>query len=227
MFIQQLALATHNVVKAERKPRRNIQYRDVATAVAKTDNLEFLVDVVPKTMMYREFKNLKAEKAARGVKEAQERRKRMREAGLDVLAEKGVDGGEDATPGADEKGASASPVNGNENGNGAGILPVGKFDATTPLNGTTTTTTTTTTTPAKQPSEPAAETVEDTVETMDIDNNDAGNVTESAKDSEESEVDPSAMQLEMEMRGGPTTNGTTSPVVERRVSGFTAVNGTR
>ncbi|KAH7116207.1 hypothetical protein B0J11DRAFT_539443 [Dendryphion nanum] len=56
MFIQHLATSTHNVVKAERKPRRNIQYRDVATAVAKTDNLEFLVDVVPRTMTYGEFK---------------------------------------------------------------------------------------------------------------------------------------------------------------------------
>ncbi|PSN61632.1 histone-fold-containing protein, partial [Corynespora cassiicola Philippines] len=56
MFIQHLATTTHNVVKAERKPRRNIQYRDVSTAVAKTDNLEFLVDVVPKTMTFKEFK---------------------------------------------------------------------------------------------------------------------------------------------------------------------------
>lgn len=56
MFIQHLATTTHNVVKAERKPRRNLQYRDVSSAVAKTDNLEFLVDVVPKTMTYKEFK---------------------------------------------------------------------------------------------------------------------------------------------------------------------------
>ncbi|KAF2182418.1 histone-fold-containing protein [Zopfia rhizophila CBS 207.26] len=56
MFIQHLATTTHNVVKAERKPRRNIQYRDVSAAVSKTDNLEFLVDVVPKTVTYKEFK---------------------------------------------------------------------------------------------------------------------------------------------------------------------------
>ncbi|KAF1993183.1 hypothetical protein P154DRAFT_410252, partial [Amniculicola lignicola CBS 123094] len=56
MFIQHLATTTHNVVKAERKPRRNIQYRDVSAAIAKTDNLEFLVDVVPKTITYKEFK---------------------------------------------------------------------------------------------------------------------------------------------------------------------------
>lgn len=62
MFIQHLATTTHNVVKAERKPRRNIQYRDVAAAVAKTDNLEFLVDVVPKTMTYKEFKKRREEK---------------------------------------------------------------------------------------------------------------------------------------------------------------------
>ncbi|KAH8594392.1 hypothetical protein B0O99DRAFT_513921 [Bisporella sp. PMI_857] len=31
MFIQYLAEAGHNVVKSERKPRRNIQYRDLGT----------------------------------------------------------------------------------------------------------------------------------------------------------------------------------------------------
>lgn len=69
MFIQHLATTTHNVVKTERKPRRNIQYRDVATAVAKTDNLEFLVDVVPKTTTYKEFKKRQEEKSALREKE--------------------------------------------------------------------------------------------------------------------------------------------------------------
>ncbi|KAF1846437.1 uncharacterized protein K460DRAFT_124578 [Cucurbitaria berberidis CBS 394.84] len=63
MFIQHLGATTHNVVKAERKPRRNIQYRDVSSAIAKTDNLEFLVDVVPKTTTYKEFKKRQEEKA--------------------------------------------------------------------------------------------------------------------------------------------------------------------
>ncbi|KAF2790898.1 histone-fold-containing protein [Melanomma pulvis-pyrius CBS 109.77] len=69
MFIQHLATTTHNVVKTERKPRRNIQYRDVATAVAKTDNLEFLVDVVPKTTTYKEFKKRQEEKSVLKEKE--------------------------------------------------------------------------------------------------------------------------------------------------------------
>jgi DNA polymerase epsilon subunit 4 len=56
MFIQHLATTTHNVVKTERKPRRNIQYRDVSSAIAKTDNLEFAVDVVPKTTTFKEAK---------------------------------------------------------------------------------------------------------------------------------------------------------------------------
>ena len=66
LFIQHLATTTHNVVKAEtqKKPRRNVQYRDVATAVAKTDNLEFLVDVVPKTVLYKEVKERQAKKQA-------------------------------------------------------------------------------------------------------------------------------------------------------------------
>ncbi|KAL1597859.1 hypothetical protein SLS60_008346 [Paraconiothyrium brasiliense] len=69
LFIQHFATATHNVVKAEtqKKPRRNVQYRDVATAVAKTDNLEFLVDVVPKTVRFGEVR----EKRERKEKEAE------------------------------------------------------------------------------------------------------------------------------------------------------------
>ena len=59
MLIQHLAVTTHNVVKAERKPRRNIQYRDVSGAVSKTDNLEFLVDVVPKTVAFGQWKKRK------------------------------------------------------------------------------------------------------------------------------------------------------------------------
>lgn len=60
MMIQHLAVTTHNVVKAERRPRRNIQYRDVSGAVGKTDNLEFLVDVVPRTMQYGVYRKRKA-----------------------------------------------------------------------------------------------------------------------------------------------------------------------
>jgi len=56
MFIQYMAEQGHNVVKAERKPRRNIQYRDLSNAVARIDNLEFLVDVVPRTIPYKEVK---------------------------------------------------------------------------------------------------------------------------------------------------------------------------
>ncbi|KAF2838654.1 histone-fold-containing protein [Patellaria atrata CBS 101060] len=56
MFVQYLVEQTHNVVKAERKPRRNIQYKDVANAVARIDNLEFLSDVVPRTTTYKKAK---------------------------------------------------------------------------------------------------------------------------------------------------------------------------
>ncbi|KAK5117243.1 hypothetical protein LTR62_005860 [Meristemomyces frigidus] len=56
MFLQYLVEQSYNVVKSERKPRRNIQYRDVANAVARVENLEFLADVVPKTTTYKAFK---------------------------------------------------------------------------------------------------------------------------------------------------------------------------
>lgn len=53
MFLQHLVDQSYNIVKSERKPRRNIQYRDVANAVARVENLEFLSDVVPKTQTMR------------------------------------------------------------------------------------------------------------------------------------------------------------------------------
>ncbi|RMJ27449.1 Histone-like transcription factor [Aspergillus sp. HF37] len=59
MFIRYLAEQGHNVVKSERKPRKNIQYRDLATAVSRIDNLEFLADVIPKTTTYKQFKEKK------------------------------------------------------------------------------------------------------------------------------------------------------------------------
>ncbi|KAL1311804.1 hypothetical protein AAFC00_001884 [Neodothiora populina] len=65
-FLQYLVEQTHNVVKSERKQRRNIQYRDVAGAVSRVDNLEFLTDVVPKTMTYKEYKAKKAKEEANG-----------------------------------------------------------------------------------------------------------------------------------------------------------------
>ncbi|WYZ45204.1 hypothetical protein EsH8_VIII_000520 [Colletotrichum jinshuiense] len=57
MFIQYLAAEGHNMAKAERKPRRNVQYKDLATAVNHHDNLEFLEDVIPKTVPYKKIKD--------------------------------------------------------------------------------------------------------------------------------------------------------------------------
>jgi len=48
------------------KPRRNIQYNDLATAVARIDNLDFLSDVIPKTTTYKQFKEKKAREARNG-----------------------------------------------------------------------------------------------------------------------------------------------------------------
>lgn len=56
MFIQTLSEQGHNSVKAERKPRKNVQYKDLASAVARVDNLEFLSDIVPRTITYGALK---------------------------------------------------------------------------------------------------------------------------------------------------------------------------
>ncbi|KAK3113782.1 hypothetical protein LTR53_008589 [Teratosphaeriaceae sp. CCFEE 6253] len=60
MFLQYLVEQSYNIVKSERKPRRNVQYRDVANAVARVENLEFLSDVVPKTATYKQVKEKQA-----------------------------------------------------------------------------------------------------------------------------------------------------------------------
>ncbi|KAK0764506.1 hypothetical protein N5P37_003908 [Trichoderma harzianum] len=56
MFIQHLAEEAHTQAKLERKPRRNIQYKDVANAISHRDNLEFLEDVAPKTVSLKKAK---------------------------------------------------------------------------------------------------------------------------------------------------------------------------
>ncbi|KAF2010204.1 histone-fold-containing protein [Aaosphaeria arxii CBS 175.79] len=170
LFIQHLATTSHNVVKAERKPRRNIQYRDVAAAVAKTDNLEFLVDVVPKTTTYGEFKK-KQEARGKGKGRADGDR---RENGGGV---KGIQALLNAT--------STTPptTNGNEKDAGEeGQEP-------------------------KQNGHAEKEGETEVSEAMEVDE-------ERREVSDDEEMDPVAMQIEVEMRG-PRGNDS-SPVAERR-----------
>jgi len=214
MFIQHLATTTHNVVKAERKPRRNIQYRDTASAVAKTDNLEFLVDVVPKTMSYKEFKKRKDEsekvKASVAAKN-----------GSTVDKDKNVEGGAEAEKNGDVEGeveeevvvvatSSNLPPNPFAAAAGAKSRTNGhaKKDEVEPSA------------PPHEPPSAGAETVSaaDDAEAMDVD--DAAK-QDKVEDSEPDD-DGAAMQIEMEMRG-PRTNGT--PEMPRRSGGFTAING--
>ncbi|TVY47664.1 DNA polymerase epsilon subunit C [Lachnellula occidentalis] len=63
LFIQYMAEQGHNVVKSEKKPRRNIQYRDLSKAVAQLDNLQFLEDIVPRTVPFKEIKAKKTSAA--------------------------------------------------------------------------------------------------------------------------------------------------------------------
>ncbi|KAK7754140.1 hypothetical protein SLS62_003986 [Diatrype stigma] len=75
MFIQYIASEGLNMAKLERKPRRNIQYKDIANAVSHQDNLEFLSDMVPKTVPYKQIKAQAAAKRAQlnGQRTANER----------------------------------------------------------------------------------------------------------------------------------------------------------
>ncbi|MCJ1378537.1 hypothetical protein MMC17_001636 [Xylographa soralifera] len=81
MFVRYLAEQAHNVAKSESKPRRSIQYRDVANAVARLDNLEFLSDVIPRTTTWREHKAKKARESG----ESSARRSRPLAAGQTTL----------------------------------------------------------------------------------------------------------------------------------------------
>jgi DNA polymerase epsilon subunit 4 len=65
MFVQYLTGEAQNMTKLERKPRRNIQYKDMANAVTHQDNLEFLEDIIPKTTSYKEVKGKAAAARAR------------------------------------------------------------------------------------------------------------------------------------------------------------------
>ena len=105
MFLQHLVEQSYNIVKSERKPRRNVQYRDVANAVARVENLEFLGDVVPKTQKMgvvrsKQWEGGKGAGAGAGVG-----------AGQRTLDGKVVGGG-----GGDGAGGEARPVNGTGHG---------------------------------------------------------------------------------------------------------------
>ncbi|ROW14515.1 hypothetical protein VPNG_03154 [Cytospora leucostoma] len=65
LFIQYLAEQGHNMAKLDRKPRRNVQYKDLSAAVVAKDNLEFLDDTIPKTQPYKEIKQKAAETRAK------------------------------------------------------------------------------------------------------------------------------------------------------------------
>ncbi|KAK7449083.1 histone-like transcription factor and archaeal histone [Colletotrichum acutatum] len=72
-----LAAEGHNMAKAERKPRRNVQYKDLSTAVNHHDNLEFLEDVIPKTVPYKQIKDSAAAARLNPRKADQEPKKRQ------------------------------------------------------------------------------------------------------------------------------------------------------
>ncbi|KAJ4389825.1 hypothetical protein N0V93_007297 [Gnomoniopsis smithogilvyi] len=65
MFIQYLAEQGHTFAKLDKKPRRNVQYKDLSSAVTHKENLEFLDDTIPKTIPYKEVKQKAAETRAK------------------------------------------------------------------------------------------------------------------------------------------------------------------
>lgn len=209
MMIQHLAVTTHNVVKAERKPRRNIQYRDVSGAVSKTDNLEFLVDVVPKTTQYGAFRKRKAAEEEERAKEGEKGKVEVkaRNGGQTTLAAGSVQAGAAQEMLAKTEKPSATAVAAPDvSQNGTQLDPLARKELVPPVPET---------------------------EAMDVDEGAEDRVADSEGEGEE---DPAAMQIEMEMRGPPRQNGkgkekeesvAAPPPPPPRVStgGFTAING--
>jgi DNA polymerase epsilon subunit 4 len=227
MFVQHLSLTTHNVVKTERKPRRNIQYRDVSSAVGRTDNLEFLGDVVPRTVQYGQWKRKKA-----AMDEEREK---------DTLTD--VLGGDKSNGGGKGKGKGKAETRNGETQTtlpGISITSGAAQDLLARAGDGQTTSTTIEGAPVSQETpqtappqtasqlDPLARTelvppVPET-EAMDIDDQQVDS---------EAEEDPAAMQIEMEMRGPPAQRGEgkaaeesdAKPVPRVSTGGFTAING--
>lgn len=230
MFIQHMATTTHNVVKAERKPRRNIQYRDVSSAIAKTDNLEFLVDVVPKTTTYKEFKKRQDEKEKEKAREKEREKEKEKEREKEKEAEKAA-AASSSTDKGKGKAKAAAPTNGHtaQSQSGQAIAAAGSIERI--LNGMPTAASPTpapvpaTRNDTTEPSTPAqatpAEEDTDTPDAMDVDDDASKTQTPAPKEEvervEESEdEDPAAMQIEMEMRGPPAKGPSASPEVRRK-----------
>lgn len=174
MFIQHLAETTQVVVRAEKKPRRNIQYRDVSSAVAKTDNLEFLTDVVPKTITMKEHK--KREEAKRKAKEVADKEREKQKEKAKAQGKNGEAAGatEGALKNGDVREAFKVKTNGHTQENEAATkAPAGESEEVEAME----------VDQAEEPQEGASRTqVEDS----------------------EPEEDGAAMQIEMEMRGPRT-----------------------
>lgn len=231
MFVQHLSLTTHNVVKTERKPRRNIQYRDVSSAVGRTDNLEFLADVVPRTVQYGSWKR----------KRAAEEEQREGEVVSGVLGENAAASAPAATATAKGKGkpdAKKEARNGETQTTLPGI-PIASLPAQELLaragDGQTTSTT-------LEGIAPVSQTTPQTAPQLDplsrkelippVPETEAMDVDDQQVDSE-AEEDPAAMQIEMEMRGPPALRGEgkaveaseAKPAPRMSSGGFTAING--
>ncbi|KAL0944455.1 histone-like transcription factor and archaeal histone family protein [Colletotrichum truncatum] len=90
MFIQYLANEGQNMAKLDRKPRRNVQYKDLANAVNHHDNLEFLEDVIPKTIPYKKIKDQAAISRTAPKKSDAEPKKRQSTNGVNGAAASAV-----------------------------------------------------------------------------------------------------------------------------------------
>jgi DNA polymerase epsilon subunit 4 len=200
MFIQHLATRTHEVVKSERKPRRNIQYRDVGTAVAKTDNLEFLVDVVPRTDTWGRVEKKIREKE----REAKRVGKKGRKGGKGQTTLDGkmgaANGDQEDEEDEEEEGSekATSPV---ANGDHAESSPLSEKLDETP-------------------------TAEDTPDAMEIDEQERVEASEPEVDDAAMQIEMEMRGPPRQATASVSVSASASPEVKRS-SGFTAINGSK
>ncbi|KAL7271130.1 hypothetical protein RUND412_006137 [Rhizina undulata] len=119
MFVQYLAQQGLKMTYADRKQRKTMQYKDLASAVSRIDNLEFLSDVIPPTVPYKQIRDRKL-KAAREAEAGQLTLNGTRIVPITTPSASGSNG-ESGEKAAVRNGKRKEGANGKVNGNGNGV----------------------------------------------------------------------------------------------------------
>ncbi|KAI9809179.1 MAG: hypothetical protein M1825_002470 [Sarcosagium campestre] len=65
MFVRYLVQQTHQVTRYRQQPSKSVKYKDLAKTVLRVEILEFLSDVIPQTVTFKDYKEKKSREVAR------------------------------------------------------------------------------------------------------------------------------------------------------------------